>query len=115
MTSNGRQIVFGVTAAIGICVTWYFNLQFIEQHGGFSVTKFITDNYVNAAAASISNDLLVAVFTFLFASFFEARRIGMRHWWIYPILTFAVAIAFAFPLFMLMRERCLSRTGASAV
>jgi hypothetical protein len=115
MTSNSRQIVFGVTAVIGICVTWYFNLQFIEQYGGFSLTKFVTDNYVNAASASITNDLFVAVFTFLFGSFFEARRIGMRHWWIYPILTFAVAIAFAFPLFMLMRERCLSRTDDSRV
>lgn len=107
MTSSNRQIIFGITAVIGIFVTWYFNLQFMEQYGALSVNAFITDNYVNAASASISNDILVVVFTFLFWSFLEARRLGMQHWWVYVFLTFMVAIAFAFPLFMLMRERAL--------
>ena len=37
-----------------------------------------------------------------------ARRIGMRHAWIYPVLTFTVALGFAFPLFLFMRERHLA-------
>jgi len=33
--------------------------------------------------------------------------LSMSHWWIYVVLTFTVAIAFAFPLFLLNRERRL--------
>lgn len=113
MTSKTRQIVFGITALVGIAVTWYYNIQFMEAYGGFSVIQYVADNYVNAASASISNDILVVVFTFLFWSFFEARRLGMRRWWVYVVLTFAIAIAFAFPLFMLMRERRISAMQSS--
>ncbi|MCZ6802583.1 MAG: DUF2834 domain-containing protein [Proteobacteria bacterium] len=108
MTTEARQFVYGITAIVGIFVTWYFNIQFMLESGGFSILQFVSDNYVNAASASIINDISVAVFTFLFWSFFEARKIGMRNWWVYVVLTFVIAIAFAFPLFMLMRERCLS-------
>jgi hypothetical protein len=31
----------------------------------------------------------------------------LRRWWIYPILTFGVAFACAFPLFLFVRDRRL--------
>jgi len=108
MTSKHKQIVFGIIAVIGLCATWYYNIQIMTSPEGFSVGKFIADNYVNAASASISNDLTVVTLLFVFWSFLESRRLAMKHWWLYIVLTFTVAIAFAFPLFMLFRERHLS-------
>ncbi len=35
----------------------------------------------------------------------EARRIGMRHGWVYVLLGRGVAMAFAVPRFPAMRER----------
>ncbi len=105
--SQSLQIFYGLCAVAGVVATGYFNLQFIGQHGGFSAWTFITENYVNHASASISNDLLVVVVAFLGWSFVEARRLNMRHWWAYVVLTFVVAIAFALPLFLLNRERKL--------
>jgi len=96
-----------MTAAVGVFVTWYFNIRFMLETGGFSPTGFVMASYANDASTSISNDLLVAVFTFLFWSFTEARRLGMKHWWLYVVATFTIAVAFAFPLFMYMRERAL--------
>jgi len=61
----------------------------------------------NNASTSISNDLLVVVFTFLFWSFFESRKLGMKHWWAYLVFTFVIAAACTIPLFLLMRERKL--------
>lgn len=104
-SSNTRQFLYALCAAAGVILTMYFNIQFIQEHGGFSVMRFVTDNYVNHASASISNDLLVVVATFMIWSFGEARRLEMKHWWLYVVLTFGVAIAFAMPLFLLMRER----------
>ena len=111
MSSSSRQIVFALLAVTGLIVTWYFNLQFISASGGFSLTEFIAATHVNAAASSISYDLLVVVVVFLFWSWTEARRLQMRHWWVLIPLTFGIAIAFAFPLFMLLRERAIETNG----
>lgn len=109
MNPAGRRTVFAITAIVGVFVTWYFNIQFMLETGGFSLGGFIVASYANHASSSISNDLLVAVFTFLFWSYAEAKRLGMKHWWLYVIATFGIAVAFAFPLFMYMRERALAR------
>lgn len=106
MDSKQRQIAYAALAVIGLIATWYFNLAFMAESGGsFSVAAFVAASYANSASSSISNDLTVGVFAFLLWSFHEARRLQMRHWWAYVVLTFAVAFACAYPLFLLMRER----------
>ena len=93
--SKSLQIVYALSAVAGVVFTMYFNLQFIDEHGGFSLPVFIAENYVNNASASIANDILVVAAVFVIWSFVEARRLAMRHWWVYVVLTFFVAIAFA--------------------
>ncbi|MFT5425924.1 MAG: ABC-type transport system involved in multi-copper enzyme maturation permease subunit [Gammaproteobacteria bacterium] len=34
MTTESRQFVYGITAIVGIFVTWYFNIQFMVEYGG---------------------------------------------------------------------------------
>jgi len=109
MSSNTKQIFYGVMAVVGICVTWYFNLQAMEADPNFSFASFLADNYVNPSSASIANDIAVVVLVFFFWSFFEARRLGMKHWWVYLPLSIGIAIAFAYPLFLLMRERAMAK------
>lgn len=112
MGISPRQVVYGALAIIGVVATTYFNLKFMrESGGGFSVGDFVAGGYANPAAGSISNDLIVADVAFLIWSFFESRRLGMRWWGIYFVLNFTVAFAFAFPLFLLMRERKLEAAG----
>ncbi|MGB1883056.1 MAG: DUF2834 domain-containing protein [Gammaproteobacteria bacterium] len=111
MTAARKQRFYLSMAIIGVCVTWYFNIQFMIEHQGFSALAFITACYANAASSSIANDLTVVVVTFLFWSWFEARRLNMRNWWLYVVLTFSVAIAFTCPLFLYMRERALLAAG----
>jgi hypothetical protein len=108
MPSKTLQIIYAICAVAGVVLTWYFNIQFSIEHGGFSLATYINENYVNNASASITNDLLVVVAVFLVWSFVEARRLQMSYWWLYLILTFIVAIAFTLPLFLLNRERRLA-------
>lgn len=105
---NIRTIVFAALALAGAALTWYFNIQFsIESGGGFNLAAFVSDGFANPAAASLSSDVSVAAVTFLIWLPFEARRLSMRRWWLYALLTVTVAFAFSFPLFLLMRERRL--------
>ena len=109
MTSTTRQLVYAVLAVAGVVATWWFNLRFMAASGGaFSAVDFVRAGYANDAAASLTNDLTIGTLTFMVWSFAESRRLGMRHWWVWVVLTFGVAFAMAFPLFLLVRERRLA-------
>lgn len=112
---NVRQGIYATGAIIGLCSTWFFNILFIQEHGGFPLVTFLGQMYANAASSSISNDLWVILCAFLFWSFHEARRLGMRRWWVYALLSLGVAAAFAIPLFLLMRDRKLSEGTETAL
>ena len=108
MQLSFRQGLYAALAVAGLIGTWFFNLQFMAEAGGsFPVLEFVRGGYSNPAAASLTNDLLVALLSFLVWSFAEARRLGLRHWWWVVVVTFGVA-AVAFPLFLLVRERRLA-------
>ncbi|MEN7343389.1 MAG: DUF2834 domain-containing protein [Pseudomonadota bacterium] len=103
--------LYVIAALVGIAATWYHNLAFIEFYGEFSLGTFIRDSNINAAASSIAIDITVVAVVFSIWSFVEARRVGMSFWWVYFALTFFIALAFAMPLFLAMRERALQRTA----
>lgn len=106
MTTTHRQLFYAVMAIIGVVVTWMHNIDFIMTHQGFSLLTFVEQAKSNPAGASLANDVGVVGVVFFFWSFIEARRLGMKHWWIYVVLTI-VAIACSMPIFLLMRERHL--------
>jgi hypothetical protein len=103
-----RQWIYAALVIAGFLGTLVFNLQFVREAGGFDVGAFLAGGYANPAAGSLTTDLLVALVAFLVWSFVEARRLGMRHWWVYLAVTFLVAFAVAFPLYLLARERRLA-------
>ena len=103
-----RTILFGLLALAGAAVIWYFNIRFmIDAGGSFSLATFIKDGFATPAAASLASDVSIGAAAFLLWLPFEARRLGMQRWWVYAVLTLGIAFAFAFPLFLLMRERRL--------
>ncbi|MFG0219286.1 DUF2834 domain-containing protein, partial [Streptococcus suis] len=60
------------------------------------------------AVSSITVDLLVVAVAGSIFLLVEARRLGMRHAWLYVVLSGLTAFAFTFPLFLAMRERRLT-------
>jgi hypothetical protein len=108
MAITARQACYLALAVLGTAATWVFNLRFVAESGGaFDVLAFLRAGYANSASSSLTNDLLVALAAFLVWSHAEARRLGMRRWWLYPALAFGIAFAFAFPLFLFVRDRRL--------
>jgi len=98
-------------AVLGAIAPWYFNLQFMATGEGGAA--FVSALWVNAATSSFTVDLTIACVAFVVWLFSETQRLGMRYFWLYVALTFVVAFACAFPLFLFMRERVLRR-GAAA-
>ncbi len=112
MTSDKKQFVYLVLTILGAVSTWYFNIQFMMANGS-GLDDFIAGATANDAARSIAVDIVVFGLAFLFWSFLEAKRLGMTNWWLYPILSGCIAIAFAAPLFLYMRERKLVELAES--
>jgi len=107
MATTKLQITYGVLAVVGVCVTWYFNIQPMEA-------SYISGLYANPASTSFTNDLIVVVTTFLVWSFVETGRTGMSYklWSVLMVCTFVIAAACTVPLFMLLRERHLQAKAA---
>lgn len=112
---SALRVLYLLLAIAGLALTWTFNLQFIAESGGsFDLGKFVADGSNNAAAKSLTWDLGIACIAGLIWMFVEMRRLDMRFFWLYVVLTFGIAYAFAFPLFLFMRQGKLEAAKAPA-
>ena len=107
-----RQVCYGVAALAGLILTWYFNLSYD------GTTSYLAAWFVNDASSSAAVDLLVVSAAMSLFVVAESRRLGLRAY--VPVLIvvagFGIAMAFAVPLFLLLRERRLDRSpGLSGV
>lgn len=108
-----KEILFLLLAIAGAALTWYFNIQFMQQNpGAFDIRLFVSGGLANPAAASLTMDIFIAAVTGLVWMGIEAKRLGMKHLWFYYVSTCLIAFAFAFPFFLFQRERHLTRAKA---
>ena len=107
-----RKHLYLLLAVIGICYTWYYNIQFYQTATDTSITNFIAQTTTTFPAQSIAADLTVVVLTFFVWMIAESLRLKISYWWVLIPLTFLVAIAFTFPLFLYMRSNALEKGRA---
>ena len=104
------RMIYLTLAIFGLVMTWYYNLQFMADSGGsLDIAEFVAAGATNAAAKSLSWDLFIACIAGLTWISFESKRMGLKFFWVYIILAFGVAFAFAFPLFLFVRQGRLER------
>ena len=114
MPTNTKQSVYFILMILGICSTWYFNIQFMAANGT-DIRDFIEAVTLNDAAMSIAFDISIIGIAFLFWSFQEAKKLEMKNWWVYPIVSCFIAIAFGGPLFLYMREKKLAELASKEI
>ncbi|CAH0304479.1 DUF2834 domain-containing protein [Microbacterium sp. Bi128] len=104
-------VAFLVLSILGLVGTWTFNILAVVQ-----MADFFGDLVSSGpAVSSITVDLLVVAIAGSIFLLVEGRRVGMRHAWLYVVLSGLTAFAFTFPLFLAMRERKLTaRARATA-
>lgn len=95
-------------AVLGAVIPWTFNWQAIQASGGkLGVSDFFVAGFANPIVSSLSADLLIGATAGLTLMLAEGRRLKMRWLWVYVVLTFLIAFACTFPLFLFFRERRL--------
>lgn len=93
-----------VFAFLGLVLTWYYNIQFYIISENTSILYFIKQTTTTLPAKSIAADISVVAVTFLVWMVYESLTLKIRYWWLIVLLTFLVALAFSFPLFLYLRE-----------
>ncbi|WP_432512226.1 DUF2834 domain-containing protein [Kineococcus sp. SYSU DK001] len=94
-------------ALAGLAGTWALNLRFIADPQGLG---YVEAWFVNPASSSAAVDVVVTALATCVLFAVESRRLGWTRWsWLLVPLTFAVALAFTFPLFLALRELTLRR------
>jgi len=99
--------VYLILAILGIIYTWYFNIQFYLTEDDTSIHNFIQQTKTTFPAKSFNADLTVVVIVFLIWMISESLRLKIKYWWVLVLLTFLIAIAFTFPLFLYIRAKKL--------
>lgn len=102
----GAFWVYLAVAAVGLVGTAWFNVRSVLEPSGES---FLGAWFANPSVTSLSIDLLATASAASILIILEGRRLGMRLPWLYVLVSFVTAVGFAFPLFLAMRERHLSR------
>lgn len=69
-----------------------------------SILSFLRDLFVNQASAGLSMDITVSFLTFFVWSAVDAKRHGIKKWWLVPVATFSVGLSLAMPLYLYLRE-----------
>ena len=102
MTASGaRQMFYAAAALTGLVLTWYFNLRYSSSAG------YVADWFANDASSSVAVDLIVVAVVASVFMLTESCRvgIGLPVTLVFVLAGFLVAMACAFPLFLLLRER----------
>jgi len=94
-------------SVLGVCYTWYYNIQWFQSVENPSLLNFFQDAQLNFAGKSFGADLTVVCLTFFTFMIPESIRLKIKYWWILIPLTFFIAIAFTFPLFLYMRAKTI--------
>ncbi len=102
-----RKYIFLLIALVGACYTWYFNIQFYLNVEDTSISNFLALTKTTFPSRSFSADLQIILLTFFIWYIPESLRLKIKYWWVLIPLTFIIAVAFTFPLFLYMRERKL--------
>ena len=105
--SRGLEVTYFVIAGLGLIITAVFNVQGTVQGLGNPLAIW----FANATASSLAVDLLIVASAASIFIIIEGKRLEMKRPWLYVAVSFAKAVAFAFPLFLAMRERRI-RTAA---
>jgi hypothetical protein len=100
---RGRFWFFLSLSVVGLVTAWWFNGLAILQAADYGVAWF-----AHPVDWVLSTDLLIVAVAGVAFMIWEAKRLGMKHVWLYIVLSGITAMACTFPFFLAMRERKLS-------
>jgi Terpene cyclase DEP1 len=115
-TLSPKHILYVVLALFGLATTWMHGFAWMAAGGNIlNLYSFFRDAYVSGdAAAFLTIDILIAWGVFMIWVVGDATKIGLGSGkgWLFLALS-GLGTCFAFPLYLVVRERFLAAKGAA--
>ncbi len=107
--TSGLEALYYVVALAALVIGWYFNFKYLRQYGADAGWwHWTTLLFVNPASASGGQDLIIAnLILFPMWTIIEGRRSGLRHSWMYFVMSLLTSYAFGIAVFLAMHDRQL--------
>lgn len=96
--------VYLALALLGLVVPYYLIGSIILETGGFGLALFFQQALANNSTRLLAVDLTISVLAFWSFMIHESRRLGIRYWWAFLLLTGAVGLCCAVPTFLYVRQ-----------
>jgi hypothetical protein len=107
MQSRSLALVYLVLGLVGLVLTWSQNLAYFGPAAAGDFLDFLRGTVANPGARSIAFDILIVGWSASIWMVIEGRRRRMKWVWLFPVLGWTLAMAFAVPLFLAVRELAL--------
>ncbi len=104
---NQSKLYF-LLCILGVAVPWFFLIGFFGDEQA-SIPVFFTSIFANNVASAVAGDLVVSALVFFVFVFFEGRRMGLKHLWVYIPATLFIGLSFGLPLFLYHRARATEK------
>jgi Terpene cyclase DEP1 len=112
-----RHIIYILLAVASLIWAWSHGIAWMAGGGNLiNLPSFFIDSYRSgSAAAFLTIDIAVAWGVFMIWVVGDAHEIGLgnRTGWLFVALSF-LGTCFAFPLYLVVRERHLAKTATTA-
>jgi hypothetical protein len=109
-----KHVCFIAIALASVVLAWQHGIAWVQAGGNLlNLPSFFVDAYRSgSAAAFLTVDILAAWVAFMIWVVPDAERIGLgaRTGWLFLALSF-LGTCFAFPLYLVARERHLAKQG----
>lgn len=102
-------VIYALIAFVALIATWSNNIGFMQQPENRDIVSWYRALYVNQAAASFTNDLLLLAIAVCVFMVVEAWRLKIRFVWGYILLSGPIAISVTFPLFLIARQMVIAK------
>ena len=114
-TQSLRHICYALFAVLSLVFAWYYGIAWIAEGGNLiNLPSFFIDSFHSGnAAAFLTIDIAIVWFVYMIWVVPDAIKIGLgaRTGWLFLLLSF-LGTCFAFPLYLIARERRQARIRA---
>lgn len=109
--------VYYALAIASVCAGWYFNVQYVMAYPeDASWAHFTAALFLHPATASVGQDIIVTnLFLFPLWTIIDGSRRGLRHPWIYFVISLFTSFGFAMGLYLAAQERQVRWLAAKTV
>lgn len=97
-------VAYAAIAALALVGTQWALVEGVRAAEGSFAKQMWADLTANPTVVFTTIDLFMVFLAAFIFMVVEGRRLRVRWWWLYPVLSVGIGVSFGFPLFLIARR-----------